>query len=257
MLTPKALLRKHPKIREALDNWVKLQGNVFVESGGVLVSGIGSGESYGENFGLQWNRFRTTQLDSQTHAAQTEVRLFSGSGWSGDNLRGKTVLEIGAGAGRFTEVLLRNGAIVVAVDISQAVFANAINKDCSNLLLIQSDFRFLEGMEDSFDFVLAYGVAHHVPDPGLLYEFSVRSAKPGGKIAVDHYDKRLIPSSYYHPKYLWRPITVRVEPKTLLSYIEWYIPIWIRFDTAQIKIWVPWQMSCVASFRYQSGIIGV
>lgn len=210
-----------------------------MESRNVLVSGPrcpGAGQGYAENFGLQWNHFRATQLDSHTGASQTEARLLACSGWSGRELRGKMVLEIGAGAGRFTEILLKLGAIVVAVDLSEAVFANATNNDCAELCLVLSDFRSLVGMEDTFDYVLAYGVAQHVPDPKALYEFCISAVKPGGLIAVDHYRKRFIPSSYYHPKYLWRPITVKVEPKKLLSFIQWYIPVWIDFDTALIKI---------------------
>ena len=83
-------------------------------------------DEYHENFGIQWNRFNKLQLDS-----------FNGSNESCDRIlvqselekvfENKTILEIGAGNGRFAELLLKWGAKVIAVDFSSAINANFKN----------------------------------------------------------------------------------------------------------------------------------
>ena len=74
-------------------------------------------ETYADAFGLQWNDYRTTQLDSHTGVAISKERLARCVGGHLEDLRSARVLEVGCGAGRFTEVLLTAGANVFAVDL--------------------------------------------------------------------------------------------------------------------------------------------
>jgi 2-polyprenyl-3-methyl-5-hydroxy-6-metoxy-1,4-benzoquinol methylase len=69
-------------------------------------------DGYAESFGEQWARWRRVQLDSVTGKPLSRDRLVSGTVWSLEELRGETVLEVGCGAGRFTEVLAAAGAEV-------------------------------------------------------------------------------------------------------------------------------------------------
>ena len=80
-----------------------------------------------ENFGIQWNLFKKTQLDSFNNQNLTESRLKKCSGWDLNKLKGKCLLEMGSGAGRFTEIFLKYGAIVVSVELSNAAYANYEN----------------------------------------------------------------------------------------------------------------------------------
>jgi len=58
------------------------------------------------------------------------------------DLKGKMVLEVGSGAGRFTDILLKHGAIVHSLDYSIAVDANRLNNgQHENLTLVQADIR--------------------------------------------------------------------------------------------------------------------
>jgi len=67
--------------------------------------------AYVDNFGIQWNLFEKTQLDSYTGIPLSRDRLIRCCGPQlFGSLRGKYVLEAGCGAGRFTEVLLDRGA---------------------------------------------------------------------------------------------------------------------------------------------------
>jgi hypothetical protein len=59
-----------------------------------------SKEGYVSNFGLQWNTFKSTQLDSFFGFPLTANRFWTNTKWKPDDLKGKTVLEVGSGAGR-------------------------------------------------------------------------------------------------------------------------------------------------------------
>src|SRR4030095_11219352 len=66
---------------------------------------------YADAFGLQWKRYRLTQLDSYSGTTITRDRIRRCLGerlWN--DLADKQVLECGCGAGRFTEILLGRGA---------------------------------------------------------------------------------------------------------------------------------------------------
>ena len=67
------------------------------------------GPTYADAFGLQWKQYRLTQLDSHTGSPITAERARRCLGDIASSLGGKQVLEIGCGAGRFTEVLLGLG----------------------------------------------------------------------------------------------------------------------------------------------------
>jgi len=81
-------------------------------------------KNYAESFGLQWNKFRQKQLDSFTHTHISRDRLARLLGGDISIVKDKTILECCCGAGRFTEILLSEGAGVFAIDISSAVEAN-------------------------------------------------------------------------------------------------------------------------------------
>lgn len=147
-----------------------------------------SSENYAQAFGDQWNRFPRTQLDSHTGLALSEDRLARCMRGKLPDVRGKRVLEAGSGAGRFTEVLLKHGALLDSFDYSNAVEANFANNGSNvNLTLAQADIRAIPYPKAAYDYVVCLGVLQHTPDP----EESIRSlwsmVKPGGSLIIDHY----------------------------------------------------------------------
>lgn len=80
-------------------------------------------ENYASNFGFQWNHFRQTQLDSHSGRPISRDRLYASTGWDWSAMKGKRILDVGCGAGRFAEVALESGAEVVGADYSNAVDA--------------------------------------------------------------------------------------------------------------------------------------
>ncbi|TVM34456.1 class I SAM-dependent methyltransferase [Oceanidesulfovibrio marinus] len=143
--------------------------------------------NYTDAFGLQWKTFRRTQLDSVTGCPITRTRLTRLLGGSID-VEGQNILEAGCGAGRFTEILLEEGGLVHAVDMSCAVEAN--HENCgthANHRVCQADIRNLPFQEESFDLVFCVGVVQHTPDPEETMAALCRQVRPGGRLVMDHY----------------------------------------------------------------------
>lgn len=189
-------------------------------------------EEYTSNFGLQWNEFKLTQYDSHTGLSLTQDRLWKNTRWKPEDLKGKTVLEIGSGAGRFTEIFLAAGANVVSFDLSNAVEANfAANSKKGNLILVQASVYDMPFKENFFDFVFCYGVLQHTPDPQLAFKKIVNMARKNGRISIDYYRKFWRPTPFSTPKYFWRPLTTHLSPELLLRILRFYIPKWLPIDT--------------------------
>ena len=190
-------------------------------------------ENYAANFGLQWNKFRSTQLDSVAGIRFSFNSFWNNTRWKPRDLYGKTVLEVGSGAGRFTEILLDAGARVVSFDYSSAVEANwRNNAGRGDLLLFQGDLYDIPFPDEHFDFVFCYGVLQHTPDPPRAFRSLYAKLRPGGKLSIDYYLKVPYPAWYSTPKYLWRPLTTRMPPEQLFRWISRYVPFWFPIDSA-------------------------
>lgn len=145
--------------------------------------------SYASLFGDQWKEYKKTQLDSYTGSPISESRLSRclGDGLK-DNLSEKLVLEAGCGAGRFTEVLLKKGAVLVSSDLSSAVEVNAENFPISDKhLVIQADINNMPFADESFDVVICIGVIQHTTDTEKTIEDLYKLVKKGGTLIIDHY----------------------------------------------------------------------
>ncbi len=144
--------------------------------------------TYASSFGLQWNMFRTTQLDSYTGLTISRDRLTRIAGGSLDVFKGKKTLEVGCGAGRFTELMLEAGTHVFAADLSDAVDANY--KNCSryeHYFVCQADLMELPVLPEQFDIVICIGVIQHTPSPEETIATLCTYLKPGGTLMIDHY----------------------------------------------------------------------
>ncbi|HID29467.1 MAG TPA: class I SAM-dependent methyltransferase [Desulfobacterales bacterium] len=143
---------------------------------------------YATAFGKQWKAFRKTQLDSFTGTTISRDRLKRCLGGSLGVVRNKSVLEAGCGAGRFTEVLLSEGARVFACDLSEAVEANWENcQKYSNYFICQADILRLPVCPEQFDVVICIGVVQHTANPEKTMAALCSQVKPGGILVMDHY----------------------------------------------------------------------
>ncbi|MFI6511256.1 methyltransferase domain-containing protein [Streptosporangium sp. NPDC050855] len=179
-------------------------------------------DGYADGFGFQWNRHRLTQLDSHVGMPISRDRLMTASGWSAAELRGRTVLECGSGAGRFTEVLCETGALVTSFDLSGAVHANAAsNGRFPNLRLVQASVYEPPFPRESFDFLVCLGVIQHTPDVRRTFTTLLDQLRPGGRFCVDVY---AAPVAYPHLRQLIRPFTRRMPPERLYPLVERAVP---------------------------------
>lgn len=180
--------------------------------------------NYADNFGMQWNRFSRTQLDSYSGHSISADRFWKATGWDPSELRGQWVLDAGCGAGRFAEVALNAGARVVALDYSNAVDACYANlKHHPNLHVVQGDIYALPFAPELFPFVYSLGVLQHTPDVAKAFAALPRMVREGGRLCVDYYRKTW--KSIMLPKYWLRPVTKRLPKVALLSFLQKAVPI--------------------------------
>ena len=176
--------------------------------------------TYADAFGTQWKRYRLTQLDSFSGVPITEQRIRRCLGeelWA--SLPGKQVLECGCGAGRFTEILLKQGAHVTSIDLSDAVEANQQNFPQSPTHRIaQADILCLPFQAEQFDVVLCLGVIQHTPNPEKTMTALVGHVKPGGWLVIDHYTYSL--SEFTKSAALLRFLFKRLPPAAGLQWTD-------------------------------------
>lgn len=174
---------------------------------------------YAHSFGIQWNKFEKTQLDSYQMQNRSEYRFLNESGWTPDFLRGKLILDAGCGAGRFSEIALKYKGNVISVDASSAVLAARRNLKRSNSLIIQSDLKQIPIATTSIDLVFCIGVLQHTKNPKDIVKELLRVLSPRGEIVFTFYENRGMRTKLYS-KYLIRPITHRLPPEILLEFLD-------------------------------------
>jgi SAM-dependent methyltransferase len=145
-------------------------------------------DPYAGSFGFQWNAFARLQLDSHNGTRFSAERFRDITGWTPEDLRGRSVLEAGCGAGRFAEVTRGYGAALVALDLSSAVEACRANLSPDPPLVVQASIAEPPFPAGSFDVVYCIGVLQHTPDPLGYVRALCRLVKPGGRVGLWIYE---------------------------------------------------------------------
>jgi SAM-dependent methyltransferase len=190
-------------------------------------------KNYALNFGFQWNNFRETQIDNGDFNLST-IRFFAETNKKKEYFDKKKILEVGSGAGRFSNVILnKTNAELYSVDLSSAVEANLKNNIKflnKKFFIFQSDIYSLPFEKNTFDFVFCFGVLQHTPDIKKAIKILIEKTKINGEINVDFYPIK----GWYtkiHAKYFFRPITNKISNHLLLKIIKknvnWLMKLYI------------------------------
>jgi len=173
-------------------------------------------EGYSDNFGYQWNRWARVQFEDRNLGGPMEghtTRMFETiTGFSAGTLRGKTILDLGCGPGRFTDVAGRMGAGVVALDYSSAIDAAQANfaGKAVDILFVQGDALRAPLKDSSVDFSFTIGVLHHTPSPLEGVREAHRVTRKGGQFAIRVYSAG---GFYTYPSVqFWRGVFMRFKP---------------------------------------------
>jgi SAM-dependent methyltransferase len=211
----------HTQLHENGDGYVDEKGNRFPVVNNVLR--FVPNDNYTASFGFQWNKFQETQIDRVNGKQQfSKERLLTVTGWDKQSLKGKDILEVGSGAGRFTQVILeQTDANLYSIDYSDAVSANYRNNSHygDRLHLFQASIYEMPFPDSSFDKVFCFGVLQHTPDFKQSVKSLIDKAKPGAEVVVDFYPIRGWWTKI-HAKYLYRPITKKMPLEKLLNKID-------------------------------------
>lgn len=194
-------------------------------------------DNYTNNFGFQWNKFVSTQIDKSSNINLSKQRFFQQTKWEEGSLEGYNILEAGSGAGRFTQIILDyTKANLYSLDYSNAVEANYKNNGPNNRLkLFQASIYEMPFETASFDKVICFGVLQHTPDVELSVKSLIEMAKPGAEIIVDFY-----PIygwwTKVQAKYILRPFTTKMTNQMLYEKIDKNIDWMIKLSQFFTKI---------------------
>jgi SAM-dependent methyltransferase len=172
------------------------------------------------DFGDQW----TVYTDNSGYYGSTALlQDVFGPLLAVEALRGSVVADVGAGTGRYTNILIGCAAKkVVAIEPSRAfevlVTNTAAGRDRIEYLNIGGE-AFVAS--EPLDFALSFGVVHHIPDPGPVVAAMFRALKPGGTIGLWLYGREGN-GPYIMLLSVLATLTRRL-PHALLAALTWFL----------------------------------
>jgi SAM-dependent methyltransferase len=190
---------------------------------------------YTESFGVQWAKYRAVQVDrfSGAKASFRHLEMFVQGDL--DLLRGRSILEIGSGAGRFTDYLVNLGRTVITVDPSAIAVNVALG--APNLIPVRADLFDVPVRRERIDVVFCRGVTQHTVDPRRAIKRLFDYVKPGGIVLFDVY-----PLKWFTPfcvKYWLRPLTRHIPAARFIPFAERWVPRLLRFKRRVISSLLP------------------
>jgi SAM-dependent methyltransferase len=157
----------------------------------------------------------------------SELDFIQKTGLKPADFKGKLVLDVGCGMGRFAEVATRWGARVVGIDLSAATEVAARNLSDREFVAFQADVFSLPFAPESFDCVYSMGVLHHTPDCEKAFKVLPQYVKPGGTLAVWLYSGY---NKWYRFSDQYRKVTHRLSPRLLHGFFRVAVPFFYWLD---------------------------
>tara|TARA_A100001015_G_scaffold245190_1_gene281041 strand:+ start:1488 stop:2459 length:972 start_codon:yes stop_codon:yes gene_type:complete len=161
-----------------------------------------------DSFNFQWKKWNKLQFEDKNIGlpmeGHTKKMFYSITDFKDEMNKDKVFLDIGAGSGRFADVLIANGSKVVCIEVSNSVdqIYKNLSKNRKNALIIQCDFEKLPIKNSSIDHAFSIGVLHHSKKPEAAFPETYRVLKKEGSFAVSVYSKNS-PYNFINI-YVWR-----------------------------------------------------
>lgn len=185
-------------------------------------------ENTAARFGYEWNRFSDFDLEEEEKSMAT---------WfvprQLDDLRGRTVLDVGCGMGRHAVIAAGRGVSrLVGLDLGDAVEAAFANtRQLASVCIVQGDITHPPLRTAVFDAAYSLGVLHHMPDPRAGFAAIAPAVRPGGWFQVWLYGSE---GNGWILRFVdrVRRWTARL-PLPLLRLLAWAltVPIWLLVKT--------------------------
>lgn len=156
-------------------------------------------------FDYQWRNLPSMELEC---TSERIAELLDYTGLDRRFFDGKHCLDAGCGTGRWTWAMMQMGAKVDSFDISKEAIAKCRE---INPHAYVSDITNLQPAE-GYDFVLCWGVLHHLPNPVAGFQKVASQVRVGGLLHIMVYHKDT-QKPYDHLREIWS--TLRSEEEKL------------------------------------------
>jgi SAM-dependent methyltransferase/uncharacterized protein YbaR (Trm112 family) len=201
-------------------------------------------EPTSKRFEKEWREHpleeRTWGLDQSTRIEHSLRYL----GWTRDEIKGKLLLDAGAGTGQLTCTMATLGCEVVGIDLSPAVIRGWKSRDVyaksrkTSVHIVQGNLMKLPFRKHVFDGVMSHGVLHHTPNTRQAFDVLAPTVRNGGSLGVWLYNEAegylpLVPLSMSHRTSVrmstLRRLTPKLPPSLLYSSLVLYASIFQAF----------------------------
>lgn len=194
-----------------------------------------------DSFSYQWNKFKYLQFESenvgkpmQGHTMNMFLKICQVK-----TLKGKVVLDIGCGPGRFLEVSKMLGAaFIIGIDQNtrqaEEFFGITGEKEWVNgVVVVEGDINNMMNSnikKYSFDCIYSIGVLHHIENPQMAILHAYELLKPNGWLALAVYQK-----GYYNCIQVraWRKIFKVLGLRAAYAY-SWFMGMVVNFVCRRI-----------------------
>jgi ubiquinone/menaquinone biosynthesis C-methylase UbiE len=173
------------------------------------------------DFGRQWTRYTHALGRTESEAYLADI---VGPLLSLDAIDGRRVADLGAGNGRFTEVLAGRAARVLSVEPSDAMTNNRTrNARFGNVDFLHARIEELPP-DASLDLAFCIGVLHHVADMRAALVAVRRALVPGGRLVLWVYGREGN-GLYLGLVRPMRAVTIRVPDGVLHAVASALVPV--------------------------------
>lgn len=134
-----------------------------------------------EEFGEEWLKFNKFEDEVIKQIGDEYFDIIT------DEMVNKSTyaLDVGCGTGRWTKYLSSKAGFIEATDPSNAIFAaSKLLENTNNVRLTRASAENLPFNDETFDFAMAVGVLHHIPNTQVAMNDCVKKIKKGGYFYV-------------------------------------------------------------------------